>query len=82
MSSNPFNDFFMVPDIDRGSVQVSFTAPEGFLGNYSFTMDVVGGGPRGQILRLTVVPEPASCLLLVLGVLALLCRARRNRGRR
>ncbi len=61
---------------------LSFTAPEGFLGNYSFTMDVVGGGPRGQILRLTVVPEPASCLLLVLGVLALLCRARRNRGRR
>lgn len=32
MSSNPFNDFFMVPDIDRGSVQVSFTAPEGFNG--------------------------------------------------
>lgn len=56
----------------------SFEAPEGLADNNVFVMGIVDGGPRGQILRLTVIPEPASCLLFVLGALGLLFPARRN----
>lgn len=59
----------------------SLDQPAGLTPGNFFVMNVISGGPRGEILQLTLgVPEPATLLLLALGAAAVLASmGRRSR---